>query len=383
MVEVASVVARDLMRPDFLCIDESRPVSELVGLLKGTKYNDVLVFKGKKYVGMASLRFLLRKRLDASKTKVKTIIEKFPVVSVEDSFYRISELMYYTGARILPVEENNKIIGVVPSQRVIELIKSIDELRVLRAKDIAVKKPLSVEESIPLSKAIYLMKENKMRKLVVTKNRKISGVLSYTDIISKLVAAGVEAGHSFKLGDPRHSVEVGSVFSTPVVNFVSQNFALLNLNDSIIDVVTNVRKKKIGIVHSNLKPKGIITTKNLLQAILSTKIELRNIQIIGLPELDELDYAKAEKTISSFYDKVEKISKQRPLLKIHFKRYKESGLRSKHSIHAQLSIAGLSLNAASVGWTLLSTLQSVIKVLERKLSTKFSFRESYRRGINF
>jgi len=371
MVEAINVTAADLMRPEFLSIDESRPLSELIGLLKGTKYNNVLVFNGKNYVGMCSLRFLLRRGIDVTKTKIKSVVERTPVISLNDDFYKIAELMFSTDSRLLPVESEGKIVGVVPSQRLIELIKSIEELRVLTAKDIASTNPFTVNEDDSLSFAMNLMKEKRIKKLIVLKNRKISGVLSFDKILAKLLMAkSKKTKSSAKMPIAKHSYEDSSVFDLPVTTFMDQEFALLNSNEPMFDVVSKIRKSRLGVIHSKLKPKGIITTKNLLQAIISTKTEARNIQISGLPKLDEIDFSRVERTISVFYDKAEKIFNQKPLLKIHFKRYQESGLRSKHSIHAMLSVSGITFNANAAGWSLLSTLQEVIRALDRSVTTK-------------
>ena len=365
--KVFSVSAKDLMRTDFLSVQGNNSASDLTGKLVNSKYNNVVVLDGNKYYGMASLRALLRKRLDLTKMKAKSLTEKKPSIKPDAGFLKVVDLMRISNARLLPVIENEKIIGVVPIQRVVELIKDIKVLENMSAGEIASHDVITIKEDDTLDKAMRLMSEKQIKRLIVLRGFRISGILEYKDVVKKMMSSRHEGKKGAKHVSKGHNVMRDSTYNIPVSSFMNTNIPLINGKDNIGAVIDVIRKNGLAIIESNLRPKGIITNNTLLEAVIALKRDVRKIQVIDMPKTDDIDYSIIESTITKFYDKIERKVKHEPLLRIHFKERKKEGLRRMHSIKLMLSFAGNNLTVSAEGWTLITVLQDAFKTLENKM----------------
>src|SRR3989338_3710525 len=364
--KVFSVSAKDLMRTDFLSVQGNNSASELTGKLVNSKYNNVVVFEGNKYYGMASLRALLRRRIDLSKVKAKNLSEKKPSITEDTGFFEIVKLMQSSDARILPVIKDDKVIGVVPIQKVMDVIKDVNSLQNKKADEFDSKSIVTIKEEESLGKAMKLMSEQKIKRLVVVRGFKVAGILEYKNVVQKIMVPKKES-KSAKRDSKGFGTNEDSAFESPVSNFMNTNVALVNSKDSFNEVINAVRKNGLAVVANNLRPKGIITNNSLLEAVLGLQEEIRNVQIVSMPKIDEIDYSIIENVITRFYDKTEKKIKQKPLLRVHFKQAKTSGLRRKHLINLLLAFGGYHLSVQTENWTLINAVQDAFKAMENKV----------------
>jgi len=92
----------------------------------------------------------------------------------------------------------------------------------------------------------------------------------------------------------------------------------------------------------------------------------RNIQISGLPEIDEIDRAKVLYSLALCYDKIQRLVSNEVLMHAHFKQQRKKGLRRQHDIKLKISYPGKTLVSNAKDWQLITTLQSAIKAIERE-----------------
>ncbi|MCX6798957.1 MAG: hypothetical protein NTW59_02560 [Candidatus Diapherotrites archaeon] len=92
----------------------------------------------------------------------------------------------------------------------------------------------------------------------------------------------------------------------------------------------------------------------------------RNIQIIGLPDLDEVDSALVQQALEKTFDKMRRVLKEDFQLVLHFKEYNKGGAKTKHSIHVRVIHSGKPISAQEVGWNAVKTAQHALAVLERE-----------------
>ncbi len=88
-------------------------------------------------------------------------------------------------------------------------------------------------------------------------------------------------------------------------------------------------------------------------------------------EVDEIDSALIKKNIDSFFEKVQQVSKEKPILKMHLKDYNKDGLRKEHEIKSQLELNKVTLYASAKGWQLISVIQESLQKLEKELKKEF------------
>jgi hypothetical protein len=148
-----------------------------------------------------------------------------------------------------------------------------------------------------------------------------------------------------------------------------ENVKIASPNDSvskIIDLMLATSISDVILVEKN-KLKGIITLGDFLEAFLRLKKERKNIQYIGMPELDEIDSQFLTNAVEECYDKLKKVVGQITYLVVHFKFLEHEGLRKQTTIHLRLSTPKKLFVASSTAWVLLDAAHDAIKTLEREV----------------
>ena len=124
------------------------------------------------------------------------------------------------------------------------------------------KRPLVVvHEEETIGQALHIFKETKLSKLVViNKEGRLRGVLSYYDLISFLIAPKKKERGAL-------NTDKSSLQTKRVKHFLKSYVLTLSTNDFARDALHLILEKKIGsivIIDPNNKPIDIITTRDLL-----------------------------------------------------------------------------------------------------------------------
>jgi len=371
---MVEIIAADLLETNFLRVDENEPISKFIGRIASAGKDTALVFDGKNFLGIVSKRQIARRSVNVSKAKVSNVLESAPILSLNDSIFSIAESMYSSGARILPVEENGKVSGIVSSVSVIRQIKNFPELRNLKAKDIASFDMVVLDEKESIGKALSVMKQKNVKKIPVTDSKKkLVGIVRFEDIMLSYLKWASDRSDVFRSeGGASHTNEKESILETPISNLISSSVSMVEENTAISDLIDGItREDSCVVVGKNGFPAGIITHKDLLSGFLKLQKSLsekRNIQFVSLPELDEIDSAQLEKMLEELYDKSRKLIGKEVLLVVHFKEQKKSQLRAKHFVHIRLSSPGLRLVADCADWKFLPTVQKTISKISAEIN---------------
>ena len=92
----------------------------------------------------------------------------------------------------------------------------------------------------------------------------------------------------------------------------------------------------------------------------------RNIQYVGMPDLDAIDKSRVLAALESSYDKILKIINNELLMKVHFKEQRSSGKTSKHTVNINLSFSGLNIVSKESDWRLINAVQKATFWLGRE-----------------
>jgi len=358
-----------IMEKEFLRVESDEKVSKLFGMLNSEKKDHAVVFdsSSEEFIGVVSVRDLLRKRTDFSKMKVKSVTSSnIPLLSRDTSLMKAAELMYVSDRRILPVVEGQQVFGVVLADSIIRRAAENSPIASLKAGDVASSNLILLNQSSSLGKAISEMQKNNVKRILgVTDSGFVSGVLSLQAVMEKYLVHS--SGGSSDFVSKLQAAEKVSELDIPISNELSPVTKTLLPDEKIGSVLGDIESGYAIVVADHGKPVGIITRRDLLEEIVKTGAVERNIQIVDAPELDEIDFAKVNQTIDNSYDRVKKSLGSPYALLIHFKQYKKDGARTKHSVHIRASSPGLNLKAEHVSWNLISSLQNALSELEREI----------------
>lgn len=98
----------------------------------------------------------------------------------------------------------------------------------------------------------------------------------------------------------------------------------------------------------------------------------RKIQMSKLPDVDGIDRAKIENSLTKSYDKLQRLLNNDIFLKAHFKDFQKAGSRKNHSVQLHLSLPGIELSSSATDWNLITALQEALENLEREAEKKIS-----------
>ena len=131
---------------------------------------------------------------------------KIIVLDVNTSLEEIAKTMKKYDIGFIPISENNKIIGVITDRDIV--------VKILANKDNKLKgylsKPISIDINSNINKVLDVMKKNKIKRVLVTENNKLIGIISLSDIISKNIdiKETIKEIYSIKKNDDDYETKV-------------------------------------------------------------------------------------------------------------------------------------------------------------------------------
>lgn len=117
--------------------------------------------------------------------KVKDIMSKNLIICSNDiNVINISSIMKKYNIGFIPIEKNKKIIGVITDRDIVINIISNKVNNNSSIESYVNSNIIHIEENSSIDKCLNIMKENKVKRLIVVNKEKIVGVISLSDILN-------------------------------------------------------------------------------------------------------------------------------------------------------------------------------------------------------
>ena len=258
---------QDIISKEYIKLDINDFLSKFIGqIIKHPEDDDALIFDKKKFKGVLKRQWILQSRVDASKTKVKNFIAHVSSLDPEDDLKKAAKLMYASDFRLLPVEQNGEIIGVIKAK---DIFKSF---RVKgKAEQIASTKLVVLNEKARYGNAINVMKETKLGHVPIVDDKgELSGIVTRTDWMKKYLMlpknsdfGAKEFGHM-----TRAHKEKNNMLDLPIKD-IMRGYGVVTASPNasirkIIDLIIEGNAPSVVLIKDN-KPVGIITIRDLLR----------------------------------------------------------------------------------------------------------------------
>ena len=125
------------------------------------------------------------KNISGDNMRIKEVMNKNIVVAnKEDSIYDVSKKMKECNIGFLPIISDKKIVGIITDRDIVVNAVSnqckIDE----PIENYMSKNVISISHDRELVEALNLMANKKVKRLVVTNNRKVVGIISISDLLN-------------------------------------------------------------------------------------------------------------------------------------------------------------------------------------------------------
>ncbi|OGK13093.1 hypothetical protein A3C98_00530 [Candidatus Roizmanbacteria bacterium RIFCSPHIGHO2_02_FULL_37_15] len=261
---------RDIIKTEgIIKISPEESLSSAVSKLR-TSHDAAFVFNDKKkFLGLINPYYCLFKSSYPGNAKAEHCLYHPPKVRIDYSIAKVAGLFIESKIHYLPVFDlQDRFIGIISARHLLANYLGsawfdIPIKDILKIKN----KPLTtIYEEDTVSSAISAFKQTKVSKLIIlNKDLKLRGILSYYDLIAYLVS-------------PRNSQHRGeregnhtSFNHLKIKNFAKTYTLTLSPDDSAQKALDLILNKKIGsvvIVDAERHPIGIITTKDFLRLLM-------------------------------------------------------------------------------------------------------------------
>lgn len=227
------------------------------------------------YVGVINPYYTVIKSSLPGNTKVEHCVFHPPRVFVNDTLERIAQQMTESKIHYLPVfNDNHEFIGITSGRRI---LREIQKLPIAKTSVTEVYESrnggvISVYDNDTINTALQLFKEHKISKLVVIdKNMKLQGILSYYDLVPYLIADGQgEKRRSLKSKEKEH------LMSMKVKGYAKKTMLTVHPSTTVFEAINEMITRGMGsviIVDNESNPVGIVTTKDIFNLLKSDSVK--------------------------------------------------------------------------------------------------------------
>ncbi|MDO8610588.1 MAG: CBS domain-containing protein [bacterium] len=266
-----------------------------------------------KYLGVINPYYCLIKSSYPGNAKVEHCLYHAPKIHTNFSISKIAELFIESKIHYLPVfDDKEHFTGIISARHLLSQFQDLPMFNVKISELLKQKKGrlAMIDENELVTSAVNEFKITKYSKLVVIgKDLKLKGILSYYDLISYLVAPkkGQRSGDKYGLTHQK------------VKNFAKSYVLTLSSDKTLHEVIKMILTKKIGsvvVIDSTKHPIGIITTKDILRFFILDQ-QAKRIEIISknLSQKSQQIFGNFFYHFSNWIKKIPDVTKARVFVK--------------------------------------------------------------------
>ncbi|MDP3989881.1 MAG: CBS domain-containing protein [archaeon] len=368
---------------NFLQIDESVSLSQMIGKLKESDKKSGLIFQKGKYMGILDKKRILQTKLDSTNVGLSKFIQRTPMINEHADIIETSAMMFKSNIDLLPVERQKQVIGVISSLNLAKIGSQLPETSAMKVKDCTLDKPTLIQKDDSIARAIEIMYQEHTEHIPIFDKGKLYGIISSQDVLKKYLSWPSQRSVSSRLGKGVGKVTRGSQTDTskfallPIENLsTNQDLVTISSKSSLKDAVSLMVKKNISalIVMDGNKLIGLLPVKNVLRAIGSLEIpENFNIKFVGLKELDwhSYDVTALKKIAGNEAFKLQRALKNDFDLVIHMKEYQKDAKKHKYSVHMKVEFPGRIVTVSQDDWDWKTAVRKTFANAKNKVGKQF------------
>ncbi|MCL2134405.1 MAG: CBS domain-containing protein [Candidatus Bathyarchaeota archaeon] len=266
---------RDIYTKGVSTVNENDTLSRCLEFFKTEMPPVLAVLDAKgKYVGVISRRWILRSRLDPASTKVKNLMKSAPKTSPDHEISKIAKLMIESGIRQLPVFEDEKLLGFVTDENIINAAVC-QEWGKGKVSSVMTRAPYTIDAHRSVGAVLTLFREQGFSHVPVMNAGKIVGIISIRDILERIFQPNERQTVGDRMGE---KVET---FSIPAKGIMSSPVITIEADANLREAAKKMREYNVSclaaILHDQLV--GIITKLDFLEPISQIETTTPNLTI--------------------------------------------------------------------------------------------------------
>lgn len=350
-------------------------LTKIIGLFRERGIYEVFLPEGTR-CGMISARDVL-KATNIEATKPSAIMGYVPVLDKQSLVGDVARLMADYRIRAVPISDGRKIVGQVNCITILSKLKGkIGEEK--RITSIATKSPITLEKEASIAKARDLMVRKRIDHLPVTSVQRPEGIITSTDIVSRIVPLE-------RVGRKSMKPETRHVFDFPVSYAMESNPLTCSAEtraDRALDMMLSGTRSYILVTQWD-ELQGIATHRDFMTLLAGPEPESEiPVFMVGLPEDPfeaEATKAKFKRSINQLLRVFPDIFEARSVIK---SRSTTPGKeRRRYEVKVQIRTTRDSYSYSEEGWELPAIYDVITDRLKRLLTQKQKPRRTREREV--
>ncbi|HQT45170.1 MAG TPA: CBS domain-containing protein, partial [Candidatus Micrarchaeota archaeon] len=272
----------------------------------------VVVLKDGKYAGLIDDREVRQTISDPAKAKCSSVCVKAPVLSRQSTLEDMCNAFFAGRFKSLAVIDKSKVMGVITRADVISELLNEKLIARKKVEEVMSSPAVAIDEDETVATARNLMKNNNVRRLIVTNNGNITGVISTFDLVQMLV---------FSNEAPPMRKSKANVDLQPVSSHMREETVSIVPEAPLTEAARLMAQHNVSsvIVAKGQKPLGMVTARDLFETVIK-EAKREKVFISGLYGNEKENYEEIHEHAS---DLVEKLGKSMGIdtLSIHIKKY--------------------------------------------------------------
>jgi CBS domain-containing protein len=355
------MLVKDLMNKNAVYCEPDESISQALSKMKKYRIHQLPVLENKELKGILTLNKIITREIDPAMTKVSTLMISSPRISPDDSIEEAITLILGSDLRAVPVLDS-KLVGMISEQDLLKAVKLEDNL--------AVSECYYVEEFDDVGKVKDMIIHKNISRVPVVKDGRFIGVIGTLDLIGVLEGNKRFEARSGRMNayKEEHRINLDKTSVTAVMT----EPIIMKEGYNINAVIKLLQDHEEVLVENGIL--GIITPKNILRLTVKPK-RFSYVQITGAEDEDSMTIEKIQQSASELIQRLSKSTELQPM-KIHIKKHKTLGPKTKYSMHIELpTAAGVFVSTKTHGlgrsYSDLATIaQKAMHNLEREIRTK-------------
>ena len=296
----------EIVSTSFTEFDVGAPLSKVAGAFENQELDAVVVTDGGEYRGIVGRREMADSSNQPS-AKVGSQVQHVPTVDRTEDVREVARLMLGSDAKMLPVLDGDRAVGVVTTDAVLEAVRPF--LDAVTVDDAYTGDLISVTPETTVGKALNTFREAHIAHLPVVEDGELVGMVSLYDVIDFTTrsgqrsqggsaggrggrggrsAGGSRAGAGAREGDSERMLDL------PVRNLMSETVATVRRNAPLDEVVERMFELEISSLvvtdDGTESPVGIVTKTDVVEALTWEQEDRNAVQVFGIDLLEDMDY---------------------------------------------------------------------------------------------
>ena len=373
----------------FTEFDIGTPLSKVAGAFENQELDAVVVTDGDEYRGVVSRRQLSSSSNQPS-AKVGSQVQHVPAVERTEDVREVARLMIGADAKTLPVLKDNRAVGVVTADAVLEAVRPF--LDAASVEDAYTAQLVSVTPEVSIGKALNILRETGIAHLPVVDEDTLEGVLSLYDVIEFTTRGGTKSqgGSADGFGDRGGGSQTRGGFGSregdtdrmldlPVRNLMTEVVETVERNaplDEVVEIMFDRRISSLVVTADDTdEPIGIITKTDVIEALTWERAEPNTVQIFGQDLMEGMDYDDVNTLIERMASKYGEMSVIKASIELQEHKEQSRGIPLVHARIRLVTDRGY-FTADGEGYGASHAIRLAANAVERQLLKGKTYRQS-------